>query len=244
MKKQYILIIIAAALVVNAILLGVIAFHGGGFSLGLKQKTPVDSTANPEWRQNKAAAVARELVCQNLYFPDSYDPVEIRVDSLQYGYMSDLTTVRAAVQLIDSLSILDRTENDYSNAEKKYLEAKNTLKVFGSSGVFWAHQREYNQAREEYNQVKTHISTLKNDIEQLKNVIRKRDSSQDGKFIGWQVYCRYRARTNNGTITFGNALFLLDKQMQNLCYRYSIDEGNKDVDDIQKQIESVLTSQP
>lgn len=243
MKKQRTLIIIAIALVINAIFLGVIAFHGNGFSLNLKGNTSVDSMANPEWRQSKAEAVVKELICQNLYFPDSYDPVEIRVDSLQYGFMTDQTTVSAAVQLIDSLSALDRAENDYSNAERNYLDTKNTLKVFGSSGVFWDHQRQYNEAKREYNQIKIHISTLKNDIEQLKEVIRKRDTSQDGNFIGWQVYCRYRARTNNGAITFGSVLFLLDRKMQNLICRYSIDEGNMDLDDIRKQIESVLTSQ-
>ena len=128
-------------------------------------------------------------------------------------------------------------------SERNYLDTKNTLKVFGSSGVFWDHQRQYNEAKREYNQIKTHISTLKNDIEQLKEVIRKRDTSQDGNFIGWQVYCRYRARTNNGAITFGSVLFLLDRKMQNLINRYSIDEGNMDLDDIRKQIESVLASQ-
>lgn len=243
MKKQYILIIIAVALVINAILLGIITLHGSGFSLGLKGISPVDSMANPEWRQSKAEAVAKKFVCQNLYFPDSFDPVEVRVDSLQYGYMTDQATVSAAIQLIDSLSALERTENEISNAERDYLNAKNTLKICGSSGVFWDNQRIYDKAKEKYSQVKTHISTLKNDIEQLKNIIKKRDTSQDGKFIGWQVYCRYRARTNNGTIIFGNALFLLDKQMQNLCGRYTIDDGNKDLDDIRKQIESVLTSQ-
>lgn len=244
MKKQYILIIIAVALVINIIILSVMVFHGNGFSLGLKENTLVDSIANPEWRQSKAEAVAKELVCQNLYYPDSYDPVEIRVDSLQYSFMTDQTTVGAAIQLIDSLSALERAENEYSSAEREYLNSKNTLRVFGSSGVFWSNQREYNEAKEKYNHTKTHLSTLKNDIEQLKKAIRKRDTSHNGKFIGWQIYCRYRARTNNGTITFGSVLFLLDQKMQNLSFRYSIDDGNKDADDIREQIESVLASQP
>ena len=57
------------------------------------------------------------------------------------------------------------------------------------------------------------------------------------------MYCRYRARTNDRAITFGSVLFLLDRKMQNVICRYSIDEGNMDLDDIRKQIESVLASQ-
>lgn len=240
MNNKKLLEIICLALIVNAFLLGIIAFKGCGFRAGSVSNTPVDSMAFPEWRQNRAAAVARRLVCENLYYPNSYSLADLRVDSLFYGYMTDPQTVKSAIQLIDAQTELRNAEGNVESSNNTYLEAQNTLKVFGSSGVFWRHRKDRDEALENLNSAKERLSRAKEDVEQLKETIRSRDTLNDGKYVGWQVYCRYRAQTNNGTISFGSNVFLLDSKMQNCVLRYSLDEGDKDLDDIKQIIESTL----
>ena len=171
---------------------------------------------------------------------NSYSLADLRVDSLFYGYMTDPQTVQSAIQLIDAQTELRNAEGDVESSNNTYLEAQNTLKVFGSSGVFWRHRKDRDEALESLNSAKERLRRAKENVEQLREVIRSRNTSNDGKYVGWQIYCRYRAQTNNGTISFGSNVFLLDPKMQNCVFRYSLDEGDKDLDDIKQAIESTL----
>lgn len=238
--KQIILTVIAIALVANAIFLGVLAFKGNTGSGSLFSREPVDSLSNTEWRQAKASIFVEKIIKSNLYYPDSYSLAEIQVDSLFYSYMADPSTVNAAIQLIDAESELGSAQGSVESANNSYLEAQNTLKVFGSSGVFWRHRKDRDEAAQTLQNAKAELNSAKDKVTQLKSVIKNRDTSQDGKYIGWQVYCRYRAQTNKGTVSFGSNLFLLDPKMEKCIGTFSIDEGNKDFDDIKKVIESTL----
>ena len=44
---------------------------------------------------------AKKLVCENLYYPDSYDPVNTTVDSVFYNYLTDVDCLNAAIELIE-----------------------------------------------------------------------------------------------------------------------------------------------
>ena len=245
MKKQIILIVIAIALCLNAIFLGIIVFKGN-FSFMSHSGLPTDSMSIREWRKNKAANVAKKLVCENLYYPNSYSLAELEVDSLFYSYMTDPNVVSETVQLIDARSKVKDVENDVESSKDVYLEAQNTLKIFGSSGVFWRHRKERDDALNNYNVDKERLHNAKEKYELaqeiLQNTLGNRDTTNDGKFVGWQVYCRYRAQTNNGTVTFGSVIFFLDDKMQNCNFRYTIDEGNKDYEDINNTIKQMLES--
>lgn len=243
MKKQIILIVIAIALCLNAIFLGIIVFKGN-FSFMSHSGLPTDSMSIQEWRENKAANVAKKLVCENLYYPNSYSLAELEVDSLFYGYMTDPNVVNQAVQLIEARSKVSEIESDVEQSNNKYLEAQNTLKVFGSNGVFWRHRKDRDEALNNLNIDKDRLSKAKTNYESvrmsLQNTLRNRKTTNDGNFTGWQVYCRYRAQTNNGTMTFGSVVLFLDEKMKDCNFRYTIDDGNCDYDDIKEVIKQTL----
>lgn len=63
----------------------------------------------------------------------------------------------------------------------------------------------------------------------------------DGKFIGWQVIHRYRASNSNGVVSFGDVLYVLDPEMNQYYFRYSLEENdNKNLKTIKRVIEELL----
>lgn len=243
MKKHTILIVIAVALIINAIFLGIIAFRGHLTDFSHSSQS-IDSISNIEWRKSRAAQLAKQIVCKNLYYPNSYSLSELEVDSLFYGYMTDPNVVNQAVQLIEARSKVSEIESDVEQSNNKYLEAQNTLKVFGSNGVFWRHRKDRDEALNNLNIDKDRLSKAKTNYESvrmsLQNTLRNRKTTNDGNFTGWQVYCRYRAQTNNGTMTFGSVILFLDEKMKDCNFRYTIDDGNCDYDDIKEVIKQTL----
>ena len=178
-------------------------------------------------RQTAAENVVRRYVCENLYYPNSYDPVSTKVDSVFYNYLTDEDCVKAAFELID-------LRKSYESAKDTYDENVNNIKVFGGSGVFRDHTINRDKAA-------AVMKDLKPKIEKREAIIKNRDSSMDGKFIGWQVIHRYRASNSNGVVSFGDVLYVLDPEMNQYYFRYSLEENdNKNLKTIKRVIEELL----
>lgn len=64
----------------------------------------------------------------------------------------------------------------------------------------------------------------------------------DGKFIGWQVVHRYRAANSKGEVSFGNVLYILNLDLTESYFRYSLDNGENNFESIKKVIETELES--
>lgn len=178
-------------------------------------------------RQTAAENAVRRYVCENLYYPNSYDPVSTKVDSVFYNYLTDEDCVKAAFELID-------LRKSYESAKDTYDENVNNIKVFGGSGVFRDHTINRDKAAAE-------MKDLKPKIEKREAIIKNRDSSMDGKFIGWQVIHRYRASNSNGVVSFGDVLYVLDPEMNQYYFRYSLEENDsKNLKTIKRVIEELL----
>lgn len=178
-------------------------------------------------RQTAAENAVRRYVCENLYYPNSYDPVSTKVDSVFYNYLTDEDCVKAAFELID-------LRKSYEFAKDTYDENVNNIKVFGGSGVFRDHTINRDKAAAE-------MKDLKPKIEKREAIIKNRDSSMDGKFIGWQVIHRYRASNSNGVVSFGDVLYVLDPEMNQYYFRYSLEENDsKNLKTIKRVIEELL----
>ena len=81
----------------------------------------------------------------------------------------------------------------------------------------------------------------KANIEKNELIIKNRDTSHDGEFLGWFVYNRYRAKNNNNTVLFGETLLLFDKGLEQWQISYNI-EKNKDAnfEEVRTVIEGLL----
>lgn len=178
--------------------------------------------------QGKAEIFVRKAVCDNLYYPNSYDPVKTSVDSVFYGPLTDAQCVNAAIELID-LRI------QYSNAEYSYNEAVDQIKFFGRTDLgsnHWGKDRDNAKAK---------MHELQEKMCRQQSVIKNRDTSMDGKFIGWQVVHRYRASNSDGAVSFGDVLYILNPEVTECFFRYSLDDNDRNnLKSIKEVIESEL----
>ena len=221
-------IALAFSILINVAVLCVL-LKGNISSTTKEEESPkeVSPFADYNKRQTAAENAVRRYVCENLYYPNSYDPVSTKVDSVFYNYLTDEDCVKAAFELID-------LRKSYESAKDTYDENVNNIKVFGGSGVFRDHTINRDKAAAE-------MKDLKPKIEKREAIIKNRDSSMDGKFIGWQVIHRYRASNSNGVVSFGDVLYVLDPEMNQYYFRYSLEENdNKNLKTIKRVIEELL----
>ena len=228
MKKNLLYIALAFSMLINVAVLCVL-LKGNISSTTKEEESPkeVSPFADYNKRQTAAENAVRRYVCENLYYPNSYDPVSTKVDNVFYNYLTDEDCVKAAFELID-------LRKSYESAKDTYDENVNNIKVFGGSGVFRDHTINRDKAAAE-------MKDLKPKIEKREAIIKNRDSSMDGKFIGWQVIHRYRASNSNGVVSFGDVLYVLDPEMNQYYFRYSLEENdNKNLKTIKRVIEELL----
>lgn len=228
MKKNLLYIALAFSMLINVAVLCVL-LKGNISSTTKEEESPkeVSPFADYNKRQTAAENAVRRYVCENLYYPNSYDPVSTKVDSVFYNYLTDEDCVKVAFELID-------LRKSYESAKDTYDENVNNIKVFGGSGVFRDHTINRDKAAAE-------MKDLKPKIEKREAIIKNRDSSMDGKFIGWQVIHRYRASNSNGVVSFGDVLYVLDPEMNQYYFRYSLEENdNKNLKTIKRVIEELL----
>lgn len=223
MKKSILYIVLVVSIVVNIILLCVFLPKS---CTGKEDKEP--DFSNMEIRQETAEVMAKKLVCENLYYPESYDPVNTTVDSAFFNYLTDADCLNAAVELID-------LRNAYEAAKSSYEENDWTIRFHGNpGGAFLEHER---NARAE---AAAEMKELQPQIEKQQEIIRNRSTARDGNFFGWQVVHRYRASNSAGVVSFGNELFILDPTMSKCYFRFSLDENEKNLKSIRMVIENEL----
>lgn len=177
--------------------------------------------------QKKVSEYLHTAICENLYYPNTYDPVKTTIDSVFYGPLTDRECVLAAEELIDLRS-------QYSSAQYAYNDAVDHIKFHGITdlGTFhWGKDRD---------EAKAKMQNLQEKIVQRQLKIRNRDTSMDGEFIGWQVAHRYRAANSKGEVSFGNVLYILNPDLTESYFRYSLDDEKNNLESIRKVIEAEL----
>lgn len=223
MKKTVLYIALAISVIINIILLCVLLPKSCS-----SNEDDGSAFSNAEVRQEAAEVMAKNLVCENLYYPESYDPVNTTVDSVFYNYLTDADCLNAAIKLID-------LRNEYESAKSSYESNDWTIRFHHNmSGPFLEHERE---ARAE---ASAKMKELQPKIESQQQIIRNRSTAKDGEFFGWQVIHRYRASNSAGVVSFGNVLFVFDPTMTQCYYRFSLDEDEKNLKNIRTTIENEL----
>lgn len=211
MKKYILPIALALSLVLNIVLVCLMFANNKGAEC---EDNKSDQFEDINYRNTAAQDLMKQIVCADLYYPESYDPVSTKIDSAFHGPLTDPECLKAATELI-------KFKAQLPGAEDSYKEAVHTLKNFGSSGVFWRHAEEKDKAEERLN-------SLKEKIAKREEIIRQRDTSKDGKFIGWQIAHRYRAKTQGGGVSFSDVLYVVNPEMSGWSFRYSLNEFDSD----------------
>lgn len=233
MKQKLIYTCIVISLLCNVIFMFVFLMDKiniGSEKTEVYEPIQLDPMADPVQRKALAEKAVRKLVCDNLYYPNTYDPVKTEVDSAFFCYLSDPECISAAVELID-------LRKKYESTKYSYEQNDWTIRFHGNpSGPFL--EKERKERAEDAKEMKA----LKIKIEKAESIIKNRDTSKDGKFIGWSVTHRYRAANGNDEVLFGNVLYVLDQQMNDgYLFRFSLDEkDDKNFEEIMKTMDELL----
>lgn len=226
MKNKIIKLGLILSIILNVIL-GIMLYTKDS-SCTQYNHSELDKEEDSATLQKKAEEFVKKEVCNNLFYPDSYDPVNTTIDSVFYGPMTDLECVKAAIELIDLRS-------QYNSALNSYNYAVDQIKFFGKTDFgtnHWGKDRD---------NAKTEMRDLQEKIGKRQSAIKNRDTSMDGKFIGWQVAHRFRAANSEGVVSFGNVLYILNPELTGSYLRYSLeDDDDKNLKSIRTVIESEL----
>ena len=155
-------------------------------------------------KMSKAEALAKQEVLKYLYVPESYDPVETKLDS-----------VFSPGESVETLSLVDqllKLENEINRLDSQIREVKDRLSFFPDShDSFWEKQidnlnLELSEKMDEYNALITDYDNLYNKINNLLNA--------EQIFCGYKIYQRFRCKNNNGEITFSDVVIYTDEDIQ------------------------------
>lgn len=164
--------------------------------------------------EEKANALIEKEVKKALYHPETYDPVETRIDSA-FTPFDDPAFYEKTVQLYK----LGMSVDEY---ESKMKRAKSSMSIWTGPYLSAFGRNEYQEAKGEYNEnaknKKDAEKKLEKLIEELKIIM-----DEERQFIGFKARHRYRANNNVGKTVFGEMEFLFDKDMNRIIAVYDMD---------------------
>lgn len=169
-------------------------------------------------KEQKAEALIKETLKKSLYKPETYKPIETKLDSAFAPYDDP--------EFFKELVELGKMNSEYQDLEKKAKYAKSSMSI--SSGPYMSayDRNEYQEAKADYEEAKVKIEKLKKkgrkQYEKVANML------QGGrKFIGYKAVHNYRADNNAGNTLIGNAIFFIDKNFKEITCSMKVEEYNQ-----------------
>lgn len=171
-------------------------------------------TQTPE---DKAKAMIKEGVKRMLFKPESYDAVSTSIDSVftPYGAPTFYEQTLKVYKLAEEIQSL-----------KNEAKRKKSSMALHSDPYQTAYGRNaYNEAKEEYDEAIAKQEKLEKKVHKIVSDM-KAQIKADPQFVGFWAYHRYRAKNNAGVTSFGEVVFLFDKDLTQIVYAYDLDDDD------------------
>ena len=164
-------------------------------------------------QEQKAEVLIKESLKKSLYKPETYKPVETKVDSAFAPYDDPA--------FFEELVELGKMNSEYEELEEKAKRAKSSMAIWSGPYQTAFGRNEYQEAKEEYDEANVQIEKLKTKgKKQYEKVVSMLQSER--KFIGYKALHNYRADNNAGSTLIGNTFFFIDENFTEV--RYSMEE--------------------
>jgi len=178
-------------------------------------------------QEQKAEALIKESLKKSLYKPETYKPIETKVDSAFAPYDDPV--------FFEELAELGKMNSEYADLEEKAKRAKSSMSIWSGPYQSAFGRNEYQEAKEKYDDANAKIEKLKTKgRKQYEKVINLLQESR--KFIGYKAMHNYRADNNAGNTLIGNMIFFIDKNFEKVTYSMEVEEYNQ----VQEAIEQLL----
>ncbi len=169
-------------------------------------------------QEQKAEALIKESLKKSLYKPDTYLPVETKVDSAFAPYDDPA--------FFEELAELGKMNSEYEVLEEKAKRAKSSMAIWIGPYQTAYGRNEYQEAKEEYDEANAQIDMLKTKGEkQYQKLLSMLQGER--KFIGYKALHNYRADNNAGNTLIGNTIFFIDENFTEVQYSMEAEEYEK-----------------
>ena len=182
-------------------------------------------------QEQKAEALIKESLKKSLYKPETYKPVETKVDSAFAPYDDPA--------FFEELAELGKMNSEYADLEEKAKHAKSSMSIWSGPYQTSFGRNQYQEAKEEYDEANAKIEKLKTkgrkQYEKVANMLQG-----NRKFIGYKAIHNYRADNNAGNTLIGNTIFFIDKNFEEVTYSMEVEEYNQvqeAIEQLQEQLE-------
>ena len=166
-------------------------------------------------QEQKAEALIKESLKKSLYKPETYKPVETKVDSAFAPYDDP--------EFFEELAELGKMNSEYLELEENAKHAKSSMALWSGPYQTSYGRNEYQEAKEEYDEANAKMEKLKTKgRKQYEKVANMLQGSR--KFIGFKAVHNYRANNNAGNTLIGNTIFFIDKNFEEVTYSMEVEE--------------------
>lgn len=169
-------------------------------------------------QEQKAEYLIKERLKKSLYKPETYKPVETRVDSAFAPYDDPA--------FFEELAELGKMNSEYEELESKAKHAKSSMAIWSGPYMSAYGRNEYQEAKSGYEEANAKLEKLKTkgrkQFEKIANMLQV-----SNKFIGYKAVHNYRADNNAGNTLIGNTIFFIDKNFEEITYSMEVDEYNQ-----------------
>lgn len=168
--------------------------------------------------EEKANELIKAELRKSLYKPDSYNPIETKLDSAFAPY-DDPVLFEKMMETVKIGAEIQGLDHDMK-------QAKSTMSIWSGPYIDSYGRNEYNEAKEEYDKANAEKEKLtekgKKKLEEIVNLLK-----QERKFIGYLATHNYRADNNAGNTLIGNTVFIIDKEFKEILFRCEVEEYNQ-----------------
>jgi len=182
-------------------------------------------------QEQKAESLIKESLKKSLYKPETYKPVETKVDSAFAPYDDPV--------FFEELTELSKMTSEYEELELKVKLAKSSMAIWSGLDMSAYGRNEYQESESEYEESNAKLEKLKTkgrkQFEKIANMLQ-----ESNKFIGYKAVHNYRADNNAGNTLIGNTIFFIDKNFEKITYSIGVDEYNQvqeAINSLKEQIE-------
>ena len=169
-------------------------------------------------QEQKAEYLIKESLKKSLYKPETYKPVETKVDSAFAPYDDPA--------FFEELAKLGKMNSEYEELESKAKHAKSSMAIWSGPYMSAYGRNEYQEAKSDYEEANAKLEKLKTkgrkQFEKIANMLQ-----ESNKFIGYKAVHNFRADNNAGNTLIGNTIFFIDKNFEEITYSMEVDEYNQ-----------------
>ncbi len=185
--------------------------------------------------EQKAEALVKDSLKKTLFKPDTYKPVDTKLDSA-YAPYDDPAFYKDLVEL-------GGLNSEYEDLEEDVKQAKFSMALYGDSRHLTSlSKHEYEEAKIKYEEANEKIENLrKKGIKLTEKIVAL--LKEEPKFIGYKVLHNYRADTNSGMTTIGNTVFFVDENLTEVKFAMSLEEYNQTQEAIKHFLEEYEESE-